>query len=1612
MERTGTSRSCPSGPVHKVREPGAYKEAERQRAGRLSRIVPAHATVPTGTGGMNWTCFNTHGDSPERAFEALTGCLFERWCQEEYGDQLEQVAFVNGAGGDGGVEAYVTLRGGAMVGLQAKYFREPLDANRLDQVRKSFNTAVQVRPQLIRYIIALPRDLGDKKADKRVRTTERQRWDDFVTDQGKGHPGLGIELWDESRLTQLLAAPRNEGLTRYWFDRTVINLENLRLTFDRQKSGWLSRRYFPDLHQMGEIEKDAAVRLEGPAVVPEMQREVQNLLGLLGRARGEVERLLTRPELRPRENMEDRLRDALASLDAALIQTEALQHAIQPGNAFPLPPREYESVPLTAAWELLEELKSQKPKGIGLSPTEEVERSLDCLWTHWNQRQTVSGNLDRFGRHPMYVAEAGAGKTHALARLVEAQLQKGAPALLIRALDLKPREGWESVLRKAADEPAWTLPQILDALEASAAQVDVRRAAQMQPAKVQARTRVLIAVDGLDETPRSTDWADRLGELNPLIRRFPRILFAFSLRPSLSARLPDTDSINRVWLQGSDPDVPEVFAVYCRASGIEAPPALRWALRTPLAVRLFAELYKGQSLARLSLDEVSLVSLMHKKLNYVEQAIRELDPDGWPDFLSPVRHSLRALARECLRQGRPLFTEEALQAAASHLRPVGMFSPEKLLRILEQCRDRGLLLVQSESFDGSPDDEWSWEPAYQVLMDYLLAEEACQLALEALEAANMPDYLQQRFEAQVMTVSLLEAERHRFYDSKLWESSLSPDQRERLQLFAIPMLPRERALEYRDFVAKIFTRSMPSCRQVLDTVVVPGLRVPGWPFGAQFVHEMLLPFRVADRDLFWSGPRYLPDNHGGVWEGFGINILEKLEIAEDDPWDAAPLLLAWATTTVDNRNRRRIRMELAQWGSKQPEGLLLLLATATETNDPQMKEDLLSAAYGAACLTRPSTAWKPLCEWVIDRFFVPGAPLRTNNVVVRHTAKGLVERAVACGVQLEPQRLDALRQSLVRDQELLSIDLEAVQHIEDHGGHHGARPATDDLAWYVVPSAIDPFFDRMKRTWTEDQEPSNNTPTLEDVSGFVLWPFVAGELRKGAKPAARKAAEAVLEEQLRIQVEVIARQSEDQRMIEELIALMEATIPGPDSEQTPDETAAAPTQEHAGAAMAMYKSPELPSAAKALLALYADAYGLEALTERQLAFGYVTAYARSLGWDYERFLGDPRGGEPGEVLGPDVAILRQHHPASHGSRSSVMTFAEKYVWLAVHDLTGYLADRLAVRVDDNVIDPPVEPSLLAEATNPATDVALAMSAPTWEGFFPPQLIPCIPLRGSTQVECANEWAEKAPLPEMDPLLFPETSLLPSWAQEHEWIVLNAFVHLRESHSQAKVELWVSCALFAQELSSVLAEDAESKAFFEELTRLEARIERATSYVDVHEALWAPWLRDSYGFWRHKTLDEQGHPVFLDLRAATCSLYWDSSEGETEIKIPAEPLRRALRLVDLQSGRYIDSGGETLAFSHKSSTEGWWTPPFSQTLLVRRDAFEAALQDAGLAPCWAVRLYREPSVPLLQEGWTRTRFDWSTLSLFVDGALRTFELNRSVETFTPEPRTRPSQAPPP
>ena len=107
---------------------------------------------------MDWTRFDNHGESNNHAFEVMCNLLFESWCKDTYGEELTHFSFVNGDGGDGGVEAFASLTNGDIIAVQSKWFPEKIEDGQIRQIEKSFQTAVAVRPNIKEYVVCVPRD--------------------------------------------------------------------------------------------------------------------------------------------------------------------------------------------------------------------------------------------------------------------------------------------------------------------------------------------------------------------------------------------------------------------------------------------------------------------------------------------------------------------------------------------------------------------------------------------------------------------------------------------------------------------------------------------------------------------------------------------------------------------------------------------------------------------------------------------------------------------------------------------------------------------------------------------------------------------------------------------------------------------------------------------------------------------------------------------------------------------------------------------------------------------------------------------------------------------------------------------------------------------------------------------------------------------------------------------------------------------------------------------------------------------------------------------------------------------------------------------------------------
>lgn len=205
---------------------------------------------------MDWTKFNNHGESSNHAFEVMCNILFKYWFKKEYKDNISHFAFINGSGGDGGVEAYGLLTSGDVIGVQSKWFPQKMEASQFTQIENSFYTAIKVRPKLKRYIVCVPRDFTSKRMVKNnqvTKDTEESKWINLCEKINKEYPDVVIELWDETSIQEKLCLPETQGCYKYWFECSDVFETEILTSYQRAINSWAKPKYIPDLYSMGYI---------------------------------------------------------------------------------------------------------------------------------------------------------------------------------------------------------------------------------------------------------------------------------------------------------------------------------------------------------------------------------------------------------------------------------------------------------------------------------------------------------------------------------------------------------------------------------------------------------------------------------------------------------------------------------------------------------------------------------------------------------------------------------------------------------------------------------------------------------------------------------------------------------------------------------------------------------------------------------------------------------------------------------------------------------------------------------------------------------------------------------------------------------------------------------------------------------------------------------------------------------------------------------------------------------------------------------------------------------------------------------------------------------------
>lgn len=1011
---------------------------------------------------MNWTNFKTYNEAPTRAFEALCNQIFELWINRIYANEKKSFVVVNGAGGDGGVEAYATLENGDEIGVQAKWFPDSITSSQFSQIRDSIFSALKVHINLKKYVVCVPRDLSNVKLGKNgdlVKNTEYSKWEKCVGDIKKKYPNIEILFWGDSIILEQLQYSEAAGVRQYWFEKEELTQERLQYSYAKQREGWLANRYTPALHNQGKMHEMLSSFLGNKQECDGLLREFtviektyknlyKKLLALLG--------LLEEQNIygKEREKIQEINKRLLAQLNEITIVQELFKQETKLNDWV-------EHVMTDdLLFEMLDWIRKHTFGKFG-SHFGDAKRALEevCeirmypLYSKMRQRNS-------FGKI-IVMGSQGTGKTHGIANEVQELLNEGyVMPILVQAKSVNPNEEWKDIIiRNLGLADIWGEEELFTALEAMSYRVEVNNPLENNDVKIVPK--ILICVDGIDELKPYSRWIERINQVNAIVARHQRIRFCFTGRPYAfdEKELLQEPKYQTIYLS-DDGDVPvrDLYDAYIHHYSVndEGAKWLKYALSTPYALKLLCEIYQGKSISKIGKSDVTITELLKKKFISLEREFKAsigLDESTKVQIIKTVLIRLTDIffdknEMNCL----DIKGELRKQSIYAYLNEIGL---DAVLDFLEKQSFLQSYQRSAQSIFETEETVYllGIQPVYDYLKALRLYEKGAytdNLQIEDALLSNtsiMQMYSVMVLERDGKTIWKNQSCRNYFYEDELFE----------IVAFALVNVDVEYSKQHRNWVNEILRKNAYALGKVVNYIILPLARYTNHPLGSGLLNDYLMEFdKPAKRDLFWSVPSNLSAQGKVKWiRDEDIDYSNKsYMLNSEDVWDGLPLIWAWGLSSVNNHQRVMIRKELTKWGITQPDEYLKLFLHFSEINDPQIRADLFAVAMAVAYVNRKEKVFiKKISTWIMSTIFAYKKIVNVRDASVRYYARAIMECAYSEKIITEKQ-IEKCRPPYRISNKLMCFSPEATEGTL----MSGYKMLDYDLARYVLGDPINRMF--------------------------------------------------------------------------------------------------------------------------------------------------------------------------------------------------------------------------------------------------------------------------------------------------------------------------------------------------------------------------------------------------------------------------------------------------------------------------------------------------------------------------------------------------------------------------
>ena len=934
---------------------------------------------------MNWTRFQTYGASPDKAFEMLCNQLFENWCKREYSTQLVSFNVVNGTGGDGGVESYATLVSGNIIGLQAKWFINSIASSQITQIKNSVETAINTRPKINKYVVCVPRDLASKTA--RNAKTEDERWSDLVSDLNVSYPEVTVELWNDTRITAELQKPEASGIIKFWFENAVLSDDCFRFAIDKAAQSWLSTKYVPDLNVPGKINKE----LDSFLGNHEQWKRLSTMFSKVTQLSNEFEEAAAKLLSvcgKESEELGEIIREARTNFEDLKISCNKIQEWLHNEN-FSTPNIDRHAFYFNFK-SIAENIKECKLYFSYLSHFHEVTEVLEKL-SGINFSELLSEiEVCLNKKNIIFLGDPGTGKTQGVGAFAKKMLSGGIHIpILIQARSVTSNQTWRDIIIQNLElSQAWSEDDLWQALVSSANRHRFIEEVLEQPLKISPK--VLVIVDGIDESYDHEGWVQRIQETSVISKKYTQIKFCFTSRAAaISAPINNVKTIRLS--AGGDTPAFKLFDNYIKAYNISINNKgwLKYAITTPLALKLFCELNKNSTVEISNRYEISMDCLWREKINMLEKELERkaaLSARNQYAFRSIVFLASYFIESESIEQND-------LIAALSKTLTLDNASIQKLITyfesygILRCCREKGRGLYQ---------DKFYFYPGIQGYFDFASA-------LTLLEKYKHPQNI--KFDEcpavsvnTLYALSIISIQEYNYLITrndtidKLNNSFSLAD----LQFIALQNSNYDTAHQFVTQIKEIMNKNADNLVSIVNNLVLPLSRDVDHPLGVSILNNFLNEFEFpAQRDILWSVPPYLRNSRGKKWEKSVSLALENDEymLTQDDTHDGLATIYAWALSTVDNALRKSYRDSLMIWARMNPQEYFALFTNFADVNDQQIRSDLFSILMCLMYDGADQELIKSVSEWICEHILSPEKIDLNRDVSIRYYSIAIVERA-------------------------------------------------------------------------------------------------------------------------------------------------------------------------------------------------------------------------------------------------------------------------------------------------------------------------------------------------------------------------------------------------------------------------------------------------------------------------------------------------------------------------------------------------------------------------------------------------------------------------------------------